>query len=357
MTAYDRLPPLAKAQGAAARGLPGLPRALKELLSRGLPDELDSQRLDPNVRAMLGGAELSGRDELGDRPVEQARRRFTAEIVAMEGPQPRVYNVENLAIPGPAGVIAARLYSPPPREEGLGLLVHFHGGGHVLGDLDSCEAACRLLVREAEVAVLSIDYRMAPEHRFPAALDDCFAAFAFATEQAGRFGVDPARIGVGGDSAGGNLAAAVSLAARDAGGPVPAFQLLLYPAVDLTRKRPSRQLFAERLLLTDEDIEWYREQYIPDVADLKNPLASPLLAENLAGLPAAYVATAGFDPLRDEGEEYAALLARAGVPAVVDRSPGLVHGFANYTAVVPAAREAMLRAAGALRLGLAPRGD
>lgn len=355
MSAYDRLEPFHRAEGAVARLLPGLPEPVKRLLARGLPEEIDSQRLDPDVRAMLGGAEQMGREKLGERPIEQTRKQFTQEIVAIEGPQPHVYDVADATIPGPAGAIPARLYSPPPSEEGLPLLVHYHGGGHVLGDLDSCEAACRLFVHEAGVAVLSVDYRLAPEHVFPAAADDALAGFLFAVEQAERFGVDPARIGVGGDSAGGNLAAAVCLAARDAGGPVPAFQLLLYPAVDLTRQRPSRRLFAERLLLTDDDIEWYREQYIPDVADLSNPLASPLLSKTLADLPPAFVATAGFDPLRDEGEEYAALLARAGVSATADRSPGLVHGFANYTTVVPAARESMLRAAGALKMGLAPR--
>jgi len=353
MTAYDRLSPAARAQGAAARSLGGLPGPLKHLIARGLPDEIDSQRLDPDVRAMLGGAGRLGREKLGDRPIEDTRRRFTQEIVAVEGRQPHVYDVEDLTVPGPAGAIRARLYSPPPREDGLPLLVHYHGGGHVLGDLDSCEAACRLFVIEAGVAVLSVDYRMAPEHVFPAAAEDALAGFLFAAEHAERLGVDPARIAVGGDSAGGNLAAAVCIAARDAGGPTPAFQLLLYPALDIARRRPSRGLFAERLLLTDEDVEWYRRQYIPDENDLSKPLASPLLAEGLGDLPPAYVATAGFDPLRDEGEEFAKALSRAGVCAVSDRSPGLVHGFANHTAVVPAAREAMLRAAGALRMGLA----
>lgn len=355
MTAYDRLPPVARVEGAVSRRLPGLPLPLKRLLSRGLPDEIDGQRLDRNVRAMLGAAELVGREKLGEDPIEKTRRRFRNEVVAVEGPQPRVYDVQELTIPGPDGPLAARLYSPPPREGGLPLLVHLHGGGHVVGDLDSCEAACRLFVIEAGCAVLSVDYRRAPEHVFPAAADDAFAAFLFAVEQAEQLGADPDRIAVGGDSAGGNLAAAASLAARDAGGPVPAFQLLLYPALDLTRKRPSRKLFAERLLLTQEDIDFYRTQYIPDIADLSKPLASPLLAEDHSGLPPAYVATAGFDPLRDEGEEYVEVLVRAGVPAVVDRSPGLVHGFANYTTIVPAAREAMERAAGALRMGLAKR--
>jgi len=198
-----------------------------------------------------------------------------------------------------------------------------------------------------------VDYRLAPEHPFPAAIDDALAAFRWAAENAASLAADADRIAVGGDSAGGNLAAAVCLAARDEGGPEPAFQLLLYPAVDLTRRRPSRDLFADGLQLTDTDIEWYRRQYLPEEADLQNPLASPLLAESLAGLPPAYVATAAFDPLRDEGEDYARALAAAGVPATCRRHEGLVHGFANYACIVPAAREAMLETAGALRMGLA----
>jgi acetyl esterase len=209
-----------------------------------------------------------------------------------------------------------------------------------------------LLARHAGVAVLSVDYRLAPEHRFPAAVDDAAAAFAWAAEHAGELGADAGRIGVAGDSAGGNLAAAVCLGARDSGGAAPAFQLLIYPAVDLTRRRPSRDLFADGLQLTDTDIEWYRRQYLPDEADLQNPLASPLLAESLEGLPPAHVATAGFDPLRDEGEDYARALTAAGVSATLRRHEGLVHGFANYTRVVPAAREAMLETAEALRRGL-----
>ena len=353
MTTYADLPPADRIQGAAARSLSRLPAPLKRALARGVPHEIDSQRLDPDVRAMLGAAELSGREKLGDTPLDVERRRFVNETVAIEGPPERVYDVRDLAIPGPAGPLAARLYSPPPADDGLGLLVHYHGGGHVVGDLDSCEGACRLFTRHAGVAVLSVDYRLAPEHRFPAAADDAVAGFEWAAQNAESLGVDPGRIAVGGDSAGGNLAAAVCLAARDAGGPAPAFQLLLYPAVDLTRRRPSRDLFAEGLQLTDTDIDWYRRQYLPDEADLQNPLASPLLAESLEGLPPAYVTTAGFDPLRDEGEDYARALAAAGVPATWRRHEGLVHGFANYTRIAPAARDAMLETAGALRMGLA----
>jgi acetyl esterase len=351
MPAYADLPLADRVRGMAARSLHRLPTALKRALAREVPEAIDGLELDLDVRAMLGAAEISGREKLGDQPLDSERQRYVHETVAIEGPPGRLYDVRELTIPGPAGDLAARLYTPAPGGD-LPLLVHYHGGGHVVGDLDSCEGACRLFARHAGVAVLSVDYRLAPEHPFPAAVDDAVAGFTWAAGHAAELGVDEARIGVGGDSAGGNLAAAVCLAARDGGGPQPAFQLLIYPAVDLTRRRPSRDLFADGLQLTDTDIEWYREQYLPDEADLQNPLASPLLADDLSGLPPAHVATAGFDPLRDEGEDYARALVAAGVPASCRRHEGMVHGFGNYMQIVPAAREAMLETAGALRMGL-----
>jgi len=352
---YETLSAVQRAEGAGARRIQSLPAAAQRMLAGTVPAAIDGQTLDPTLRAVLGSRERRGIPELGSGPLDAARERFVTEIVATEGPQPRVYDVRELTVPGPAGPLGARLYSPPPAEEGVALLVHYHGGGHVLGDLDSCETACRILVRHAGVAVLSVDYRLAPEHPFPAAADDALAAFDWAAANAAELGADPDRIAVGGDSAGGNLAAATCLAARDGGGATPAFQLLIYPAVDIGTRRRSRELFAERLLLTEEEIAWFREQYVPDPADLATPQASPLLADDLAGLPPAYVTTAGFDPLRDEGEEFAAALSRAGVTVAYRCHDTLVHGFANLTAVVPAAREAMLEAAGALRMGLAAR--
>ena len=195
MTAYADLPPADRISGAAARSLPRLPAALKRALAREVPDAIDSLRLDLDVRAMLGAAELAGREKLGDQPLDVERRRFVNETVAIEGPPERIYDVRDLTIPGPAGQLAARLYSPPPADDGLGLLVHYHGGGHVVGDLDSCEGACRLFARHAGVAVLSVDYRLAPEHRFPAAVDDAVAGFGWAAENAGVAwrGPDPDR--------------------------------------------------------------------------------------------------------------------------------------------------------------------
>ena len=258
--------------------------------------------------------------------------------------------VEDLRIGAQLG---ARLYVPPGVREPSPLLVYFHGGGFVCGDLDTHDSVCRFLAREAAVRVLSIDYRLAPEHRFPAAIEDGLEAFRFAGEQAESLGADAARIAVGGDSAGGNLAAAVAQLARDADSP-PAFQLLIYPVADWSRKSESYRLFREGFSLTEAGMDWYRDHFLQgDGQAARDPRASPLLAEDVSGVAPACVAVAGFDPLRDEGIAYARRLHEAGVPTTLRVYWGLVHGFINATAVgrspVAAAREV----AAILRRGLA----
>ncbi len=261
--------------------------------------------------------------------------------------------VERLDIPGPAGAIPARLYTPSNSAAGPSpLFVYFHGGGWVIGDLDTHDSTARFLAANAELPVLSVDYRLAPEHPFPAAVDDALAAFRWATANAGDLGVDPNRVAVGGDSAGGNLAAVTSLLARDDGGTTPAMQLLIYPVADFTGG-DSRRLFANGFLLTAGDMDWFDHNYLPNEEDGSDPRVSVLRAENLSGLAPAYVATAGFDPLRDEGEAYAKRMREAGTHVALRRHSGLIHGFANMTAVSRSARAAMSEAAGALRMGLA----
>jgi acetyl esterase len=201
--------------------------------------------------------------------------------------------------------------------------------------------------------VLSVDYRLAPEHPFPAAVEDSWAAFAWAVENAAALGADPARVAVGGDSAGGNLAAVVSMLARDAGGPLPAMQLLFYPPTDSAGEMPSRRLFDQGFLLTKHDMDRFEALYLPPGTDKRDPRVSIWEAEDLGGLPPAYVATAGFDPLRDEAEAYALRMREAGVQVALRRHPGLIHSFVNQTAISRTARGAMLEAAGALRMGLA----
>jgi acetyl esterase len=235
------------------------------------------------------------------------------------------------------GGLRMRVYRPRAGDA-KGALVFFHGGGHTIGSLDSHDSACRRVASQTPCVVVSVDYRLAPEHPFPAAADDATAGFRAVALEAAALGIDRDRIAVGGDSAGGNLAAVVALDTR--GDEVkPCFQLLVYPVVDLTMSSPSIDVFATGFLLEKETIVWFRRHYLGD-QDRKNPRASPWFAESLAGLPPALVVTAGFDPLRDEGDAYAKRLAEAGV-AVEHRSyPGLFHGFWNTTGVIREARRA-----------------
>ncbi len=273
----------------------------------------------------------------------EARRRLTAAYAGRPVP---VASVRDLDIDG----IRCRHYAPPETGGPHPLLVYYHGGGFIYGDLDTHDGVCRILCRHAGVHVLAVDYRLAPEHPFPAAVDDARAALSWAHTNAERLGADPSRIGVGGDSAGGNLAAVTSqLAARD-GGPAPALQLLIYPATDMAIRHRSRDLFREGFLLTDPEMDWYTDSYLGKArTDAADPRASPLLAEDLSGLAPAFVVTAAFDPLRDEGEAYARALQQAGTPVTLRRFPGFIHGFINAAGVSRTARDALVEIAGATR--------
>ncbi len=315
----------------------------------------DGLELHHESQLVIALAERAAGPPIESLSPAQARQETVRRALAVRGPQPPMVRIEELEIPGRCGPIAARLYAPDAEPGGTGLLVYLHGGGWVIGNLDTCESVCRFLVRESGAAVLAVDYRLAPEYRFPAAVEDAVAALTYATERAGYLGADPARIAVGGDSAGANLATVAARAARSGAAPQPAFQLLIYPVCDLSEKRPSYHLFSEGFLLTEAEMDWFRHHYLPDTDAERDPRVSPLLAEDLSGLAPAYIATAGFDPLRDEGEEYAHLLMEAGVPVALRRHEGLLHSYANMTAVGRAAREAMLEAAAALRMGLARR--
>ncbi|HEY2333442.1 MAG TPA: alpha/beta hydrolase [Solirubrobacterales bacterium] len=333
-----------------ACGLP--PRAIRRLL--GPPPRLDGQQLAPDIQMLLALAKWQGETTLVEgRTVEQAREENREGARVVTGPPRPMARVESLAIPGPGGEMPARLYvalgTPRPPQP---LLVYYHGGGWVIGDLDTHDGLCRFLAEHSGCRVLSVDYRLAPEHPFPAPVEDTVAAFAWAHEQAAQLGADPDRIAVGGDSAGGNLATALCLQLRDSGGPMPAMQLLLYPVTDVVGGQQSRDTFAEGFLLTRDDMEWFESHYIPAGVDEGEPRASMMRAEDISGLPPAYLATAGFDPLRDEGEVYAARMREAGARVVLQRHPSLIHGFANLTPICPSAHTAMLEVAGALRMGL-----
>ena len=337
-TATDRL------RGAAARALARLPAAVQDRLADAVPGgpapEVDGQRLDPALRLVLalnpGGAGDAARVRAD--PVA-ARHRLRREVLALRGRPTPVGSVADLVVDGAAGLLDARLYRPA-RVPAPPLTVYFHGGGYSQGDLDTHDEPCRLLCREAGHAVLSVAYRRAPEAPFPAAVDDAEAAFRWGHEHAGRLGADPGRVAVGGDSAGGALAAATAQAARGRGGPVA--QLLVYPSSDHPTDRPSRSLF-DGYVLPDALRRAYFDVYAGG-ADGADPRISPLRGR-LDGLAPAFVVTAGFDVLRDEGEAYARALADAGVATALYRQAGLPHGFVNLTSVSRAARRATVAAA------------
>jgi acetyl esterase len=276
------------------------------------------------------------------------------------GPPLPVGEVRDLTIEGAAGPLRARHFAPAESGGAGGpnpLLVYYHGGGFVIGDLDTHQSPCRMLCRHAGVHVLSIDYRMGPEHPFPAAADDARAALSWAFAHAGELGADPARVCVGGDSAGGNLAAVASWQAVREGGPAPVFQLLVYPVTDLVEKRRSYELFKDGFLLTSAEMDWFRDHYVPQEADRSDPRVSILRADDLSGLPPALVVTAGFDPLRDEGEAYAQALRDAGNVVAQRRFEGLIHGFFNMSGSSRVSRDAVVEIAGATRALLATVGS
>ncbi len=272
----------------------------------------------------------SGRPPYDTISPAEARELYLQGRIVSNPEPPELKSVAPLAIPSPHGTIPARIYTPlaPRQNNGLApCLVYFHGGGWVIGDLDSHDVVCRKLADEGELIVIAVDYRRAPEDKFPAALDDALAATKWIAAHALELGIDAPRLVVGGDSAGGNLAAVVAIAARDDSGPAITGQVLIYPVTDLAMAHPSHSEPETSLLLSHSLMHWFRDHYLAGAADIDDWRASPLRATTLAGLPPAYVLTAGADPLRDEGDEYAARLERASVTVTHRRFSGQFHGF------------------------------
>jgi acetyl esterase/lipase len=309
--------------------IPWIPAPAKRALFRGRSVIIDGNTLDPTLQLMLSGLRRAGIDGLAvNDDVAASRALMRDSLTGFTGPQIHV-GVGDLSLPGPAGEIPARHYRPASGEA-TDVLVFYHGGGWTIGDLDTADALCRLTCRDAGIQVLSIDYRLAPEHPAPAAVEDAYAAFRWACEHASELGATPGRVAVGGDSAGGNLAAVVSQLARDDGGPAPVLQWLIYPRTDFTAQTRSLSLFAQGFLLTRRDMEWFEAQYLDGSGvDPADPRVSPLLAESLSGLAPALIAVGGFDPLRDEGRNYAAALQAAGTPVDLRSMGSLTHGFAS----------------------------
>ena len=331
-------------QGLAGRSLGLLPEAVQLRLSGRPPVEVEGQRLDPCLQLLLAVNRRRTRHGLCEPDPATARARFRREVLIYGGPKTRVGPVRDFEIEGEAGPVRARHYAPPPSEASRDLLVYLHGGGFVLGDLETHDEPCRLLCRHALTHVLAVEYRLAPEHPFPAGLGDALAALRWAQAHAERLGAEPARVSVGGDSAGGNLAAVVAqLSARER---PPAAQLLVYPATDATgrERRPSKELFGRGFFIARTDCDAFTKHYTGGEGGegKEDPRVSPLLAPDLSGLAPALVVTAGFDYLRDEGDAYARALAGAGGVVVHRRFTSLAHGFIHMTGVCPAARAALV---------------
>ena len=285
--------------------------------------------LDPDAAAVYKAFQDAGRPAYETLTAPEARDYYMQARLVSNPEPPELKSAEPLAIPAPHGTIGARIYTPKTLRTRDGLapcLVFFHGGGWVIGNLETHDVVCRKLAHEGELIVISVDYRLAPEHKFPAAVDDSIAATNWIAANASRLGIDANRLMVGGDSAGGNLAAVVSLHARDHGGPKIAGQVLVYPATEFARTHASHREPETSILLTHSVIGWFANHYMGD-ADRTDWRASPARAKTFAGLPPAYVLTAGADPLRDEGDEYAARLKEAGVPVAYKHFPGQFHGF------------------------------
>jgi len=332
--------------------MPVVPEAAKRLMARSVM--IDGNTLDPTLRLYLVGGRLAGRTGLSDGGVPgTCRQLFRKELLLLDRDPVVVGAVTDLTIPGPAGPIPARHYRPHGGHCGP-LLVFFHGGGWVIGDLDSYDRLCRTICRGAGVHVLSVDYRLAPEHPAPAGLEDAYAAYRWALQHGARFGTEPGRVVVAGDSAGGNLAALVSQRGRDDSAP-PLLQLLLYPVTDLRGGTRSRVLFADGFVLTGADMDFFEGHYLAGSGlDGADPRVSPTLGK-LSGLPRALVVTAGFDPLRDEGEQYAEAMRAAGVLVDLRRMPSLTHGFANLAPLGGGSALALAEVTSALRAHLCYR--
>jgi acetyl esterase len=304
--------------------------------------------LDSQTQAVLEMMAAMGAPPIHAQSVDDARQAIAA-LSMMDGEPEPVGKVEDRAIPGPEGTIPVRIYTP----EGKGpfpVLVFFHGGGWVIGDIDSHDAICRTMTNKAGCINVSVDYRLAPEHKFPAAPEDCYAATKWVADNAASFNGDSTRVAVGGDSAGGNLATVVSLMARDRGGPKLAYQLLIYPATDYyIPGTPSIKENGEGYFLTRDDMVWFLGHYLSSEADIKHPYAFPLQAKDLSGLPPAMVITAEFDPLRDEGEIYAVKMKQAGGDVTSRRYDGTIHGFVSLSWMIDQGKKALADAAAGLR--------
>jgi acetyl esterase len=320
---------------------------------------LEGHRISQGGRTMDPKAQIVGEFVKAIRvpgyypPLPELRQQLRTMVALMDEPAPPLPHIQDISIPGPAGALPARLYDAtgaggPARP----VLAYFHGGGWVQGDLETHHGLCARLALRSGALVVAVDYRLAPEHKFPAAVDDSVAAYRWLRSHGREIGADPTRVGVAGDSAGGNLAAVVSQLATSAGGPVPTCQVLIYPALDFALDTPSHRELEDAHIIPRDRIIWYMEQYLTE-ADRTDLRASPLRARDLVGQPPSLVITAGFDPLRDEGQAYGDKLRKAGVDVAVREFPGQIHAFVSLTKAIPQGLAATLEIAEYLRRRLA----
>lgn len=325
-----------------------LPRRLLQAVSGG-QTTIDGNELDAQVQLMLALASRIAAPRAYQVPIEVARKNFEAEVPIVDVPIRSNVATEDRSITGPLGPIPIRIYRPRGLMQPAPTIVYYHGGGWVVGSIKSHDPMCRLLAEEAGAVVVSVEYRLAPEHKFPAAYDDGYAALRWAQENPALLGGDPQKIAVAGDSAGGNLSAVLCQRARDEGAALPSMQLLIYPSTDTTGAMPSRKTFAAGYLLEKTSLDWFKAQYLPQGFDERDPRVSPLFAKAHDHLPKALILTAGYDPLRDEGKAYADALKAAGIEVQYRCHTSQIHGFWNMGGVITEAHRAVLEACRDLR--------
>lgn len=335
---------VSRLQGTAARAIARLPTSAQHTLARALGYRHSHPTLDAHLQVLLAVRQLQGSGQLLGKNAAKSRRHFRQDMASLVSTPTPVGHVRDFHINGPAGLMGVRHYSPAGQTGALPLVVFYHGGGFVVGDLDTHDEPCRVLCAQGKMQVLSVDYRLAPEHKAPAAVDDCVAALRWAHNHAAELNVDPRKIGVAGDSAGGNLSAVVSQITAGSSH-APAAQLLIYPVVDLVDTYASHRTYSDGLFLSQADMDQAKASYVQQSGiPLGDARVSPLRG-NLTGLAPALVITAGHDVLRDEGELYAKRLQEAGVHCVLERVTSQGHGFINITSVNPTAKIATAKMA------------
>jgi len=345
-----------------------MPEPLKLELAHTLMEEAEAARLLEGRRITLDGRTMDPKAQIVGEfvksirqpgvfpPLPELRQQLRTMVQLMDAPAPALPRIEAIRIPGPTGEIPARLYGPAPAGHApLPAVAYFHGGGWVQGDLETHHGLCARLALWSGALVVAVDYRLAPEHKFPAGLDDCLAAYGWLRRQGAALGIDTARVAVAGDSAGGNLSAVVSQQAASRGLPVPTCQVLIYPALDFAYDTPSHRSLADAAVIPRDRIDWYTGQYLNGDAEKSDPRASPLRAADLRGQPLACIVAGGFDPLRDEAARYAERLRAAGVAVRYKEWTGQIHAFVSLTKAIPQGMQCTREIAEYLRERLAAR--